>query len=534
MSSLPPRSPVHTLRLATLAAGVALAVAFSPLAGVSPAFAQSNSPLAAALPSFAPLVKKVMPAVVNVSATLKPGAASSEDMDNGDQDQDQDQGGPDLGPNRSFPQSPFDEMLRRFFEQQGQGRPMPRQQHEHTVALGSGFIIDPSGYIVTNNHVVQNADKVTVIFQDNSEHTAKIIGRDTKTDLALLKIDAPKPLPYVSWGNSDTEQVGDWVLAVGNPFGLGGSVSPGFVSARGRDIHAGPYDDFLQIDASINRGNSGGPTFNLNGEVIGINTAIYSPNGGSVGIGFAIPSSLAKPVIDQLRSHGKVDRGWLGVQIQQVTPEIAKSLGLPKEQGALVADVTPGGPAAKAGFQQGDVILSFNGHDINKVRDLPIVVAETPVGNDAKIHVWRKSGETDLNAKVAQMPDNPQIAQAGRGGDNSNRDNGGGATAQNSSTMGLRLAPLTSDMRQRLHIGKDVKGVVVTNISDTSPLADLGLQRGDVIESVNQKAVTQPGEVVSALNNAKNDKSNQNILILLNRNGVNQYVALSLSNQGNG
>ncbi|HXE27954.1 MAG TPA: DegQ family serine endoprotease [Stellaceae bacterium] len=531
MSSHPPRSSIHTLRFATLAAGVALSLAFSPIAGVSPAYAQSSSPIAAALPSFAPLVKKVMPAVVNVSATLKPGASSSEglDLDNGDQDQDQDQG-PDVGPNRGFPQSPFDEMLRRFVEQQG--RPMQRQQREHTVALGSGFIIDPSGYIVTNNHVVQNADKVTVIFQDNSEHTAKIIGRDTKTDLALLKIDAPKPLPYVSWGNSDTEQVGDWVLAVGNPFGLGGSVSPGFVSARGRDIHAGPYDDFLQIDASINRGNSGGPTFNLNGEVIGINTAIYSPNGGSVGIGFAIPSSLAKPVIDQLRAHGKVDRGWLGVQIQQVTPEIAKSLGLPKDEGALVADVTPGGPAAKAGFQQGDVILSFNGHAIHKVRDLPIVVAETPVGNDAKVHVWRKSGETDLNAKIAQMPENPKIAQNSRG-NHSNRDNGG-ATAQNSSTMGLRLAPLTNEWRQRLHIGKDVKGVVVTSVSDNSPLADLGLQRGDVIESVNQKSVTSPSEVVTALNSAKNNKGEENVLILLNRNGVNQYVALSLSNQGNG
>jgi serine protease Do len=530
MPALPSRSPARTVRLATFAAGVALSLAFSPIAGVAPAYAQSNSPLAAALPSFAPLVKKVMPAVVNVSATLKPGSAATEGMDNSDQDQDQDQDqSPDAGPNRGFPQSPFDEMLRRFFEQQG--RPMPRQGQEHSVALGSGFIIDPSGYIVTNNHVVQNADKVTVIFQDNSEHPAKIIGRDAKTDLALLKIEAPKPLPYVSWGNSDNEQVGDWVLAVGNPFGLGGSVSPGFVSARGRDIHAGPYDDFLQIDASINRGNSGGPTFNLNGEVVGINTAIYSPNGGSVGIGFAIPSSLAKPVIDQLREHGKVDRGWLGVQIQQVTPEIAKSLGLPKQAGALVADVTAGGPAAKAGFQQGDVILSFNGHDINKVRDLPIVVAETPVGSDAKVHVWRKSGETDLNAKIAQMPDNPQIAQNSRG--NSNRDNGGG-TAQNSSAMGLHLAPLSNDWRQRLHIGKEVKGVVVTSIADNSPLADLGLQRGDVIESVNQKPVASPGEVVTALNNAKNAKGDQNVLILLNRNGVNQYVALSLSNQSNG
>ena len=529
MSSLPPRSSVRPLRLATLAAGVALALAFSPLAQADTAPAGANSPLVGALPSFSPLVKKVMPAVVNISATLKPGAEMSDEVGNGDQDQgqgqDQDQG-PDLGgPNQGFPQSPFDEMLRRFFEQQG--RPMPQQRDEHTMALGSGFIIDPTGYVVTNNHVVQNAAKVTVIFQDGTNHPAKIIGRDTKTDLALLKIDAPKPLPYVSWGDSDSEQVGDWVLAVGNPFGLGGSVSPGFVSARGRDIHAGPYDDFLQIDASINRGNSGGPTFNLNGQVVGINTAIYSPNGGSVGIGFAIPSDLAKPVIEQLREHGKVDRGWLGVQIQQVTPEIAKSLGLPKDEGALVADVTTGGPAAKAGFKQGDVILSFNGKEIDKVRDLPIVVAETKVGDVAKVHVWRKSGETDLSPTIAQMPENPQVAMNGHNGN-------GGATAENSSAMGLHLSPLTSDWRQRLHIGREVKGVVVTSVADNSPLADLGLQRGDVLESVNQKPVTTPGEVITALNDAKSAKGDRNVLILLNRNGINQYVALSLSNEGNG
>jgi serine protease Do len=524
MSSLPARSSAPKLRLATLAAGIALAIAFSPLAQADTA-PPAASPLVGALPSFSPLVKKVMPAVVNISAALKPGADTSDEIGNDDQDQGQDQDqGPDAGPDQGFPQSPFDQMLRRFFEQQG--RPMP-EQHEHTVALGSGFIIDPSGYIVTNNHVVQNAAKVTVIFQDGSDHPAKIIGRDTKTDLALLKIDAPKPLPYVNWGDSDKEQVGDWVLAVGNPFGLGGSVSPGFVSARGRDIHAGPYDDFLQIDASINRGNSGGPTFNLDGQVIGINTAIYSPNGGSVGIGFAIPSDLAKPVIDQLREHGKVERGWLGVQIQQVTPEIAKSLGLPKDEGALVADVTPGGPAEKAGFKQGDVILSFNGHEIDKVRDLPIVVAETKVGDIAKVEVWRKSGDTNLTPTIAQMPENPQIAMNGRSGGET------GGSAQNSSAMGLHLSSLTSEWRQRLHLGHSVKGVVVTSVADDSPLADLGLQRGDVIEQINQKGVTTPGEVVTALNAAKNAKG-ENVLILLNRNGINQYVALSLSNQSNG
>jgi serine protease Do len=508
------------LRFATFAAGVALALAFSPLAHAADTSA-TNSPMAAALPSFAPLVKQVMPAVVNISATLKQDATPTDDSDS-----DQDQSGPDLGqgPPQGFPQSPFDEMLRRFFEQQG--RPMPREHAEHTVALGSGFIIDPAGYVVTNNHVVQNADKVTVIFQDDSQHAAKVIGRDAKTDLALLKIDAAKPLPYVSWGDSSAEEVGDWVLAVGNPFGLGGSVSPGFVSARGRDIHAGPYDDFLQIDASINRGNSGGPTFNLNGQVVGINTAIYSPNGGSVGIGFAIPSSLAKPVIDQLRDHGKVERGWLGVQIQQVTPEIAKGLGLPKDAGALVADVTTGGPAAKAGFKPGDVILSFNGHMIDKVRDLPIVVAATSVGQKADVKVWRKDGETTLTAEIAALPDNPQVAK--------NDTNGGAPSAQSSSAMGLKLAPLTNELRQQLHLGKDVKGVVVTAVADSSPLADLGLRRGDVIESINQQPTLTPKEVSDLLAHAKSTKGGTNVLMLINRNGVNQYVALSLSNEDKG
>src|SRR6185437_1626996 len=272
-----------------------------------------------ALPSLAPLVKKVLPAVVNVSAEEKgEAAATDEDSDNNDtpdQDQEQDQGnkgGKQFGQNQN---SPFDELLRKFFEQQMPGFNGQQPRNAERVALGSGFIIDPSGYVVTNNHVVQGADKVTVIFQDDTRHPAQVVGRDSKTDLALLKIKADKPLPYVTWGDSNAAQVGDWVLAVGNPFGLGGTVSSGIISARGRDIHSGPYDDYLQLDAAINRGNSGGPTFNLAGQVIGINTAIYSPNGGSVGIGFAIPSSLAKPVIEQLREHGKVERGWLGVQI---------------------------------------------------------------------------------------------------------------------------------------------------------------------------------------------------------------------------
>src|SRR5690348_4248719 len=283
-------------RVRRLAVGAVFSVA---LAAAPMAFAQAQTPGSAIvpMPSFAPMVKKVLPAVVNISVTEKSDVASS-----GDDDQDQ-QFGQNDNPFQGFPPSPFDEFLRRFFQQQQRefhGSPAPQGQR---VALGSGFIIDPTGYVVTNNHVVQDASKVTVILQDNSRHPAKVIGRDPKTDLALLKIESKEPLPYVTWGDSDATQIGDWLLAVGNPFGLGGTVSPGVLSARGRDIHAGPYDDFLQIDASINRGNSGGPDFNLAGQVIGINTAIYSPNGGSVGIGFAIPSSLAKPIIEQLRTH---------------------------------------------------------------------------------------------------------------------------------------------------------------------------------------------------------------------------------------
>ncbi|HTZ78396.1 MAG TPA: trypsin-like peptidase domain-containing protein, partial [Stellaceae bacterium] len=287
-------------RTALLAAGLGVSLALAPYAQAQDAAAGSNL---VQMPSLAPLTKKVLPAVVNVSVIEK---ASADDQSD---DEDAAPGMPNL------PQgTPFDDFLRKFFEQQGINPGRPEQhQHAQQMALGSGFIIDPSGYVVTNNHVVDGSEKVTVILQDDSKHVAKIVGRDPKTDLALLKIDnGGKPLPSVAFGDSSTEQVGDWVVAVGNPFGLGGTVSAGIVSAQGRDIHAGPYDNFLQIDAPINRGNSGGPTFNLKGEVIGINTAIYSPNGGSVGIGFAIPSNLAKPVIDQLREHGKVSRGWLG------------------------------------------------------------------------------------------------------------------------------------------------------------------------------------------------------------------------------
>ncbi|HUZ75619.1 MAG TPA: DegQ family serine endoprotease [Stellaceae bacterium] len=510
----------HRARFAALAAGVSLCFIGAPMALAENASPPLNRNAAAAsaitpLPSFGPLVKKVMPAVVNIRVTERSPQVAEEMQGNGENDQ----SGPGNGPN--FPPSPFGQFLHRFFGQQGPGfgGPMPQQHIE--MALGSGFIIDPSGYIVTNNHVVKNGKKITVVFQDGSRHPAKLIGTDPKTDLALLKITADHPLPYVSWGNSNAAQVGDWVVAVGNPFGLGGTVSSGIISARGRDIHAGPYDDFLQLDASINRGNSGGPTFNLEGQVIGINTAIYSPNGGSVGIGFAIPSSLAQPVIAQLREHGKVERGWLGVQIQTVTPDLAKGLGLAKPEGALVADVTAGGPAAKVGIKQGDVILTYEGHDLAKMRDLPLEVADTPIGHKVPLKVWRDGHDVTLEPTIAEMPAHPQrVAENG---------NGGAASA-----MGLKLAPLTANLRHELHVEKDVKGVVVMQVAPNSPLASLGVERGDVVEAINRHPVGTPEQAAHQLDQVAHEKgNNRSVLLLLNRHGVNQYVAMTVQ-AGNG
>src|SRR5438270_6043784 len=388
---------------------------------------QTRSEIDIALPSLAPLVERVMPAVVNISVELKEQAAAEGEENTGKE------GASPFGPSGT----PFDQFLKRFFEQPFQFR----NPAEKVMALGSGFIIDPAGYIVTNNHVVTNADKVTVIFQDNSRHTAKVIGRDEKTDIALLKIDSNQKLPYVTWGNSDDAKVGDWVVAVGNPFGLGGSVTAGIVSALGRNINEGPYDDFLQIDAPINRGNSGGPTFNLSGEIIGINTAIYSPSGGSVGIGFAVPSNTAKSVVAQLRESGHVTRGWLGVAIQSITPAIAKSLGMNPDEptGALVATVTPNSPAAKAGLKPGDVILSANGKPVNAVHDLPRQVASMPPGQKLELSVRRGGKDMNLAATTAEMPQQAQQAAASPG-------SSGEEKSPSATSLGLQLAAIDQNL----------------------------------------------------------------------------------------
>lgn len=456
-----------------------------------------SSPFAYAKPapdSFADLAQKVAPAVVNVSTTQKIERA------------------PGRMPQFPFPPgSPFDEFLKRFFEQQG----MPSGPAK-TTALGSGFIIDPSGYVVTNNHVVGEADKIDVTLTDGRKFDAKIIGRDDKTDLALLKISADKPLPFVQFGDSDQARVGDWVMAVGNPFGLGGSVTAGIISARGRDIRSGPYDDFLQIDAAINRGNSGGPTFNMDGQVIGVNTAIYSPNGGSVGIGFAIPSSIVKPVVAELREHGSVDRGWLGVQIQEVTPEIAAALGLDGTKGALVSAVNPDGPAAKADIKQGDVITSFAGHPIERLKDLPLLVANEKAGEQVPVTVWRGGSTHELQVKVGSMP-KEQVARA-----ESNRG------SERGGELGLALAPLTPELRQRFDLPDDVKGVVVTGVRPDSPAAEIGMRPGDVVLKVNQHTVTAPRQLADQVKKAR-DAGRSSIMLLIARGDVQQFVALPLS-----
>ena len=484
------------LRLAMLL-GVSTALAAGP---VSAALADTAEPL----PSFAPMVERVMPAVVNISVVEKAGAAPVADEQEQEQDDQPQQG------------TPFDDMMRRFFEQQqrGQQAPGPKPQ---MMALGSGFIIDPSGLVVTNNHVVGDAAKVTVVFQDGSEHKAKILGKDAKTDLALLKIDAPKPLPYVQWGDSDHERVGDWILAVGNPFGLGGTVTKGIVSARSRSIDSSSYVDYLQIDAAVNRGNSGGPTFDLDGHVIGINTAIFSPNGGNVGIAFDIPSDTAKAVIDQIKANGHVDRGYLGVEIQQVTPDLAAAIGVDKDgpQGALVAGVTHDGPAAKAGVKIGDVIEQVNGKPVAKTRDLPRMIGETAAGKSVHLTLLRDGKPLELDATVGHL-DETKVASADGGDDDQQGDD---------SALGMTLSSLNPTMRSRLHLGHGATGAIITHVDNGSAADEIGLEGGDVIEGVDGQPVHGPDDA-KALFAAAEKTPAKPILLLVDRHGVKSFIAL--------
>ena len=501
------------------------AVALALIGLANPAFADNptpGAPIGDKLPSFAPMIERILPAVVNISVTQKVGPGGAPGGDDADNDQAPDGDDNDAAPPApSTPQTPFDDFLRRFFEQQQPGRRGAAPPGgQRVMALGSGFIIDPAGYVVTNNHVVGEADKITVIFQDDSRHPAKVVGKDAKSDLALLKIDAPQPLPFVKFGDSDKARVGDWVIAVGNPFGLGGTVTKGIISARGRPVEDQNYFDFLQVDASINRGNSGGPTFDLEGDVIGINTAIFSPNGGSVGIGFAMPSNSAKPVLDQLRNTGKVERGWLGVKIQEVTPEIASSLGLDQNhpEGALVAEVTDAGPAAKAGIKVGDVIQKFDGKNVEKMRDLPRLVAETGIGKTVPVQVLRSGQPVIVQANIVKL-DDTKTASAEL------PDAGAAKKPKTTSSLGLSLTAIDPDVRKRLNLADDVQGVLVNKVKDGTAAQEHGIQPGDVITQVNGQPVKTPDDVVQQVKSIKpGDK--RSILLLVTRGGQNRFVAL--------
>ena len=412
---------------------------------------QVQNQVAVNLPSLSPLVRRVMAAVVNISVVMGPQSAApiADDVPgSGDQGDGDSQG--------------LDDQLRRFFEQHGRTPNGDGQNGsgEELMALGSGFIIDPAGYVVTNNHVIANSRQTTVILQDNSRYKARLVGRDDKTDLALLKINTAQPLPFLRWGDSDAANVGDWVVAVGNPFGLGGTVTAGIVSARGRDIGSGPYDRFLQIDAPINRGNSGGPTFNLQGEVIGINTAIYSPSGGSVGIGFAIPSNFAQLIVDQLKTTGHVERGWLGVSIQSLTAAIARAFGADptNPEGALVDNVQPGSPAAAAGIRRGDIITAVDGEPVRTAGDLPALVAVGKVGQKLRVTVERDHARQIVVATIARQPSPDQLADAG------DETAPGASPPPQVGPFGIALRPLTPDLRRQLHSARSTNGVVVEDL----------------------------------------------------------------------
>lgn len=454
--------------------------------------------------SFADLAQKLLPSVVNISTLQVVNT-----------------GAPNLEMPQFPPGSPFEEFFKDFMEQQQQqGRP------RRAAALGSGFIIDATkGYIVTNNHVIQDAEEITVILQDDTNLPAKVIGRDEKTDLALLKVDPQgHTLVAVPWGDSDVMRVGDWVLAIGNPYGLGGTVTQGIISARARNINSGPYDDYLQTDASINRGNSGGPMFNLKGEVVGINTAIFSPSGGSIGIGFAVPSAIARNVVDQILEYGRTKRGWLGVRVQAVTPEIADSLGFGQPRGALVSGTTAKGPAEQAGLKTGDIILTFDGKPVNEMRQLPRMVADTPVGKEVALTFWR-SGETKtVTLKVAELE---QAEDDGLVDTGSAEDAAPDAPGGQEKVYGLSVTPLTRALRRQYDINENTQGLLVVSVDPESPAADRDLEPGDVIVEAAQTEIKTAAALQAKAEEVRKS-GRKSLFLLVERKGDLRFVALPL------
>jgi serine protease Do len=447
---------------------------------------------AVALPDFSGLAEHAAPSVVNISSTQEVKSAGS--FGPGESP-----GGP--GGQEGDPFHEFFEPFERFF-----GPPRQRSPYK-AKSLGSGFVIDASGYIITNNHVVENADEIVVKLSTGKEFKAKVVGRDSKTDIALIEIKGASDLTPLVLGDSDQLKVGQWVVAIGNPFGLENTVTAGIVSALGRHINQGPYDNFIQTDTAINPGNSGGPLLDTKGEVIGINTAIFSRGGGNIGIGFAIPISLAKEIVPQLKEKGHVTRGWLGVMIQKVTPDIAESLGLSEPKGALVADVVKDGPAEAAGLKQGDVIIEYDGKPVTDSAELPLLVARTPVGKTVKLKVIRDKNTETFSIKIAELKEEEQ-AQPGTG---------------TTEDLGLAVQTLTPDLAENLGLDRTVKGVVVTQVEPSGPAAEAGLRRGDVILEVNRQPVKDVDVYRKALKAAGKGKS---VLFLVRRGDNTIFLAV--------
>lgn len=455
------------------------------------------------IPSFADLVEKVMPAVVNISVERRARNESLEDLE--------------------IPRLPDAESFQRFMEEFM--RRVPRSGPSRpSRSAGSGFIIDPSGVVVTNNHVIGEGDTVIVLTQDGERFEATILGRDEKLDLAVLKIEAEEPLPFVEFADSRDVRIGDWVVAIGNPFGLGGTVTTGIVSARGRNIQSGPYDNFIQTDAAINRGNSGGPLFNLDGQVVGVNTALISPTGGSVGIGFSIPTESAMPVIAQLREFGETRRGWLGVRIQPVDETLAEALSLAEEKGALVTSIDPEGPAAAAGLRAGDVIISFDGEEVASSRDLPRIVADTSVGERVDVVVMRFGVETVLEVEVgllaetsAESAAQEEIVEESEG------------TTSLIEELGLELSRLTEELRTELSIPDDIDGVVIVDVLPGSPAEERGLMNSNLILEFDGVAVSDPAEIASKVAEIVEMGERSAVVALVRApNGQTRFFALSI------
>ncbi|MEO0822042.1 MAG: DegQ family serine endoprotease [Pseudomonadota bacterium] len=486
---LPDRSAGHRAMRGFVAAVLSLALVVAALPGEA---------LARSAPSsFADLAERLSPAVVNIST-----AQNVERPERG-------------APEQQVPEgNPFEDLFRDFFDR---GRP---QRQRPATSLGSGFVISPEGFVVTNNHVIEDADEITVNFVDGTSLDATLIGTDPKTDIALLKVEPDEPLAFVKFGDSEVSRVGDWVLAIGNPFGLGGSVSAGIISARNRDINAGPYDDFIQTDAAINRGNSGGPLFNMDGEVIGVNTAIISPTGGSIGIGFAVPSAISARVVDQLREFGTTKRGWLGVRIQTVNDELAEALGLESARGALVADVSKDGPAEAGGIEAGDVILKFDGKDVVEMRDLPRMVADTAVGSAVRVQVFRKGKTQNLKVTLGLLEENTQATPA------SVPATEAPPKPMELSGLGLALTPITAQAREEYSIPDDVNGVLVAAVDPDGPAAEEGVRAGQVIVEVAQESVTTPEEVEEQVEKVRAD-GRKAVLFLIHAGGDLRFVPIS-------